>query len=199
MEPPADPPRRPPPAPSGQGAGPVDSAEALLVRAIELCRRDEWAKALPLLKQVQESGRPGLPAIFYSYLGHAVARVERRVQDGLQLCQQAVKLEFYQPDHYLNLARTQVLAGERGPAVRALHKGLKLDPKHRGLLKLQRELGVRRLPVIRFLSRDNFLNQLLGRLRHAVSGGKRPKAPAPAAASAAARRGKGAAPPRAGG
>jgi hypothetical protein len=187
--------------------GAPDSAEALLVRAVELCRRDEWTKALPLLKQVQESGRSGLPPLFYSYLGHAIARVERRVDDGLQLCQQAVKMEFYQPDHYLNLARTQLLADEKGAAVRAMHKGLKLDPKHRGLLALQRDLGVRKLPVLPFLSRGNFLNQLLGRLRHLFSREKGAKAiapgatqpvkgPSPRAAFPAAGRGKDAGPPR---
>lgn len=146
-----------------------DSAETLLVRAVELCRRDEWEKALPLLRQVQESGRPGLPPLFYSYLGHAVARVERRVDDGLQLCQQAVRQEFYQADFYWNLARTQVLAKQRGAAVKSVREGLKLDRKHRGLLALQKELGVRKTPVLSFLSRENPLNQLLGRLRHAFS------------------------------
>lgn len=151
--------------------GAADSAETVLVRAVELCRRDEWVRALPLLKQVQESGRSGLPPIFYSYLGHAVARVERRVQDGLQLCQQAVKLEFYQPDHYWNLARTQLLADDKGAAVKALQKGLKIDPKHKGLLALQKDLGHRASPVIPFLSRGNILNQLLGRLRNLFSRG----------------------------
>jgi hypothetical protein len=185
-----------------------DSPEALLVRAVELCRRDEWGKALPLLKQVQESGRSGLPPLFYSYLGHAIARVERRVEDGLQLCQQAVKMEFYQPEHFLNLARTQVLAEDRAAAVRALQKGLKLDPKNRGLLALQRELGVRQALVLPFLSRGNIFNHFLGRVRHllarkpAAPGGKdakagagRVKAPSPGAASAAAGRGKASGPP----
>ncbi len=181
--------------PPGKAA--ADSIETILVRAVELCRRDEWVKALPLLKQVQESGRSGLPPLFYSYLGHAIARVERRVPDGLQLCQQAVKMEFYQPDNYLNLARTQLLAEEKGAAVRAMQKGLKLDPKHRGLLALQRELGVRQSPVLPFLSRGNVLNQLLGRLRSLFSRGKQAKAaPAPAGASPAAGRGKAAGPPR---
>ncbi|HEX5758610.1 MAG TPA: hypothetical protein VF121_05410 [Thermoanaerobaculia bacterium] len=148
----------------------ADSAETLLVRAVGFCRRDRWDEALPLLRQVQESGRPGLPALFYSYLGHAVARVERRVEDGLQLCEQAVKQEFYQADFYWNLARTQLLAKQREGAVRSLQKGLKLDRKHRGLLALHRELGVRRTPVLPFLSRANPLNHLLGRLRHAFVG-----------------------------
>jgi hypothetical protein len=151
--------------------GASEPVETVLVRAVELCRRDEWTKALPLLKQVWESGRTGLPPLFYSYLGHAVARVERRVQDGLQLCQQAVKVEFYQPDNYLNLARTQVLAHDKAGAVKSLQKGLKLDPKHRGLLALQNEIGVRKRPIIPFLSRGNLINRLLGNLRHLFSRG----------------------------
>lgn len=154
--------------------GVAESAETLLVRAVGFCRRDRWDEALPLLRQVQESGRPGLPALFYSYLGHAVARVERRVEDGLQLCEQAVKQEFYQADFYWNLARTQLLAEQRESAVRSLHKGLKLDPQHRGLMALHRELGVRQGPVIPLLARGHLLNRLLGRLRHALRRRKSP-------------------------
>ncbi|MDP9121728.1 MAG: hypothetical protein M3O15_10255, partial [Acidobacteriota bacterium] len=83
--------------------------------AIEACRRGNWKEGLPALARIAEDdGRSGaLPALVYSYLGYGIASRQQRVQEGLKLCQHAVKLEFYQAESYLNLARTQLLAGNR--------------------------------------------------------------------------------------
>jgi hypothetical protein len=158
-------------SPNG-GAGirdPVRAAE----RGIDLCRRGEWDLGVGLLMQVAaETGGRSLPSLAYSYLGYGIARGERRrIDEGLKLCRHAVKIEFFQPENYLNLARTCILAGERGPAVRALKDGLKIDPRSEEMLTLQRELGVRRGPVLSFLSRDNPVNRTLGWLRHQITRG----------------------------
>ena len=79
-------------------------------------------------------------------------------------------IAFYQPENYLNLARTQLLANDRRGAVSAIQGGLKIDPHQEDLLELQRQIGVRREPVLSFLSRDNLINRILGRLRHNVTG-----------------------------
>jgi tetratricopeptide (TPR) repeat protein len=138
--------------------------------AIDRCRRGSWKDGLPLLARLAEEGdrkegRP-LPALVYSYLGYGIALRQQRVQEGLKLCQHAIKVEFYQAENYLNLARTLLLAGQRRPAVRSVADGLKVEPDHAGLLDLQAEIGVRRRPVLPFLNRRNPLNLLLGKLRH---------------------------------
>jgi len=73
------------------------------------------AREIDLLRRVADAKDPGieLPGLFYSYLGFGVARFDRRVREGLTLCEHAVKREFYQPENYLNLARTHLLAGNR--------------------------------------------------------------------------------------
>ncbi len=136
--------------------------------AIDRCRRGGWKDGLPALARIAEQEqRPGaLPALVYSYLGYGIALRQQRISEGLKLCQHAVKLEFYQAENYLNLARTQMLAGYRRAAVRAVADGLKIEPDNQDLLELQREVGVRRRPVLSFLSRANFINLLLGRVRH---------------------------------
>jgi tetratricopeptide (TPR) repeat protein len=138
--------------------------------AIERCRRGGWKEALPALARMAERDeRQGaLPALVYSYLGYGIALRQQRIQEGLKLCQHAVKLEFYQAESYLNLARTQLLARQRRAAVRTIEAGLRVDPEQRQLLELRRDIGMRRRPVLPFLQRDNPLNQLLGKLRHAL-------------------------------
>ncbi len=134
--------------------------------AVGLCRLGHWERGLPVLSRLAEGGAR-LSSLGYSYLGYGVALKHRKVQEGRRLCQHAVQLEFYQPENLLNLARVELLAGNRRGAHKALQQGLALDRDHAELLALRREMGFRRRPVFRFLSRDNVLNVLIGRVRHA--------------------------------
>ena len=145
--------------------------------AIDRCRRGAWREGLPALARIAEQEtRPGsLPALVYSYLGYGIALRQQRLSEGLKLCQHAVRMEFYQAENYLNLARTQLLAGHRRPAVRAVADGLKIEPDHAALLELQHELGLRKRPVLSFLSRANPINALLGRIRHLVRPQRAPR------------------------
>ena len=143
----------------------------VLRRGIERCRRGDWETGLSFLGRVAEAGHSSaLPGLFYSYLGYGIALRQKRVQEGLKLCQHSVKIQFYEPENYVNLARTHLLAKDRPSAVRAVLAGLKVIRHHPTLLQLHRELGIRAQPVLPFLSRSNPLNQLLGRIRHAWHG-----------------------------
>ena len=127
----------------------------------------------------QEGRRKDLPSLLYSYLGYALARSHGDVSRGLRFCKRAVRMEFYQPENYLNLARTELLAKNRRAAHRAVRRGLDFDPSHQALLELQNDLGERRDPVISFLGRRNLLNRILGRLRHDLGGRPKPPTPTP--------------------
>ncbi len=143
----------------------------VLRRGIERCRRGEWDTGLAFLGRIAEADHSAtLPGLFYSYLGYGIALRQKRIQEGLKLCQHSVKIQFYEPENYVNLARTHMLAKDRPSAVRAVLEGLKVIHHHPTLLELHRELGIRSLPVLPFLSRSNPLNQLLGRLRHSWRG-----------------------------
>jgi hypothetical protein len=142
--------------------------KAVAEEGVALCRAGEWDKGMQLLARAVEAKGVGdeLPGTSYSFLGFAVARFQRKIRDGLKLCEHAVKVQFYEPDNHWNLARVHLLAGSRKLAVESIARGLKLDPQHAGLRGLRKEIGVRRRPVLRFLGRDNFINRLLGRIRH---------------------------------
>lgn len=143
----------------------------VLRRGIERCRQGDWEVGLAFLGRIAEAERStALPGLFYSYLGYGIALRQRRVQEGLKLCQHSVKIQFYEPENYVNLARTHLLAGDRPGAVRAVLDGLKVIRQHPELLRLHKELGIRAQPVLPFLSRSNPLNQFLGRLRYAWRG-----------------------------
>lgn len=157
--------------PPSRGPHPVVDARLsdFAQQGIGLCRQGDWARGLSILKRVGESERNGsLPSLFYSYLGFGIAKFDRRTSEGLTLCRHALKKEFYQPENYVHLARTLLLTGDRKGAVATLERGLRLLPGHVELERLRIEMGRRRRPVVRFLSRHNILNLILGRIRAAV-------------------------------
>ncbi len=145
----------------------------ILRSGIECCRRGDWNAGLRFLGQVAEKEETsgGLPGLFYSYLGYGIALRDRRIRDGLKLCRHSIEVEFYQAENYFNLARTCLLANDRKRAVQAVRGGLKIDRNNPHLVALYKELGIRSHPVLRFLDRAHPINQLLGRLRHAIRGG----------------------------
>ena len=135
-----------------------------LVLGIRACSEGEWRDGLTHLSRL-EHRTDQLPGLFYSYLGHAIARCEGRKQDGLAMCLHAVEIEPFQPANYLNLARSYLLVRNRKEAIRTLRRGLALDSDHRGLLAFHRRLGIRRRRPIRFLARANSFNRLLGQVK----------------------------------
>lgn len=142
----------------------------LVQEGVALCREGNWNQGIERLSVAAESKSSGdVNSLMYSYLGYGIAKFKNKRREGLALCEHAVKIEFYQPDNQLNLARTHLLNGNRKRALEAIERGLKIDREHHELLELKQELGSRRPPVLGFLDRGNFLNVFLGRLRHSVS------------------------------
>ena len=134
---------------------------------------------MEILGKIAEADRQGteLPGLFYSYLGYGIARYEKRGKEGLALCQHAIKVQFYEPENYVLLARVYLLRHRRGKAIEALQKALKLNARHPEAIKLAREIGFRRRPVLPFLPRANPINKALGKMRHSMTQGKATKDP----------------------
>jgi len=142
---------------------------------IEHCRAGRWEKGADCLGYVAERTNGGLSnaSLYLSYLGCALARVQDRKKEALVLCRRAVKVEFYQPENWANLAEVMMLSGMRKEAVEALQQGLQIDPQHERLHELSERLGLRRHSILGFLDRSNPLNHLLGRVRNDVLGARR--------------------------
>jgi tetratricopeptide (TPR) repeat protein len=104
-----------------------------------------------------------------SYFGLCLALVQKRYKDGIDLCKRAIDLEFYNGDHYANLTKVYVAAGNRKKAVATAEQGLKLVPEHEMLTEVRQSLGVRARPAVPFLDRGNPVNVQLGYARHSKS------------------------------
>ncbi len=103
---------------------------------------------------------------FMSWYGVTLVLVERNSNLGMVLCDEALRTAGPDPELLLNQARVHVSLRQRERSVRAIVRGLELWPEDARLVAARDALGIRRPPVISFLSRDNPLNRILGRVRH---------------------------------
>ena len=153
---------------------PAMSREQLLVavdRGLDLCRFGNFKEGLAELAALGDLTRvKDVPSAYFSYLGFALAKQRNQIPQGIKLCRHAIKLEFFQTENYVNLARTCLLSEKfRREAFEAVRDGLRVDPEHPELIELERQLGSRKAPVLSFLGRKNPLNRLLGSFRHLLS------------------------------
>jgi tetratricopeptide (TPR) repeat protein len=102
-----------------------------------------------------------------SYFGLCLALVQKKFKPAIDLCKRAIELQFYNVDHYANLARVYTAAGHRKKAIEIVEQGLKPHPEDEVLLEVRRQLGVRAKPPVPFLDRAHPINVTLGQARHA--------------------------------
>ena len=135
---------------------------------IEACRRGDWHAGVNILFPIVAGAWLGddVPSLAYGYLGYGHAAVGHGYKEGLRLCRIGVRRDGFEPENYVNLARTCLLRNRRQLAVKTLNRGLRISPGHRGLLELRRNLGIRRRPLLPFLNRTHSLNRFLGRLHY---------------------------------
>jgi tetratricopeptide (TPR) repeat protein len=142
--------------------------ERTFARGLAALRNGDPLEALAYfeasLKLEAESPNPARRVRYASYFGYCIASVLGKKRDGLRICRKAATSEFFTPDILLNLARVQLLMGDRKEAWSTLMRGLRLDPEHPGLIAEVRQMGIRRKPVIPFLDRSHPLNRLAGSL-----------------------------------
>lgn len=182
----------PPPAPNEPGpeapaveTRPRLTREEILAtceRGIDLCRSGALKEGFATLASLGDITRnKDLPSAYFSYMGLGLAKYRNQLPQGIKLCRHAIKLEFFQTEHYVNLARICLLQERyRRDAVDAVKEGLRIDPENVELIELGRQLGQRKPPVLTFLGRTNPLNQALGWIRHRLTGGPKAEPPAPA-------------------
>lgn len=140
--------------------------------AIQAVREEDYLRAVTLFHDIyQTEDAPPIQtprdATGLSYFGLALALVQRKYKPAIDLCKRAIELEFYNGDHYANLTKVYVAAGNRKKALETVEAGLKLLPDHEGLLATRTAIGVRAKPSLPFLDRSHPINVTLGQSRHA--------------------------------
>ncbi len=138
------------------------------VRALEDQRFLESLAYFESALNLEERAGNRAPRLKYlSYYGLSLCLAVGRTPEAIEMCERVLAVEFYDPDLYLNAARVYLSAGDRRRAFKALQQGLRLESTHPGLIAELRRMGIRRRPVIPFLSRGNLLNRLAGKLKTA--------------------------------
>src|SRR5262245_7835121 len=102
---------------------------------------------------------------YLSFLGLALNCAQGRSEEGLRMCEQAAKREFFDADVFCNLGIVYLRNRQRAPAFAAFQRGLALKPKHRRIIDELSRYERRATPVFPFLARGHALNILFGRMR----------------------------------
>lgn len=147
-------------------------ARSKIQEAINATRKEDYLRGLTLFVDVygSEDAPPlldGVTATGLSFFGLCIALVQKKYKPAIDLCTRAVKLQFYNGEHYSNLARVYMAAGNRKKAVEIADQGLKVAPEHKELMAVREELGVRARPTVPFLDRAHPINVTMGMKRHA--------------------------------
>jgi tetratricopeptide (TPR) repeat protein len=140
--------------------------------AIEVTKEEDYLRGLTLFIDLYgtEDSPPlqtAKSASGLSYFGVCLALVQRKFKVAADLCRRAIDLEFYNGEHYANLARVYLAAGHRRKALDTIESGFKVAPEHERLMAVRQEIGFRARPAIPFLDRSNPINVTLGQARHA--------------------------------
>ena len=145
------------------------NAQELLRVGRARCEVGDAGSALAALRRAWELDQSN--AQIRSFYGLAVGLVERRFEQAADLCQSAVKQEFYNPDLYLNLSRLHLAFGFKSEGLRYLRRGQMIDPGHAVIATELVRLGERLPPVLGFFPRRHVLNRWLGYARWAIRRG----------------------------
>jgi hypothetical protein len=97
-----------------------------------------------------------------SHLGLAQVLISDR--NGLLLCRDAASSETVDGDVFLNLACAEWHTENRKRAIDAVIRGRRIDASHDQLARACMLLDSRQRNVIPFLSRQHFLNRIVGRM-----------------------------------
>jgi len=127
-------------------------------------------KYLPVLSSEGDLQDKRLAAASFSYYGVCMAMVRRKYADAIKYCNLSVKANFLDPEHRVNLALVYLERDDRKNAVQNLEAGLRLQPTNKRIHRIFKEIGQRKGVMFSFLSRNNPINQWVGKLRAPKTG-----------------------------
>ena len=142
----------------------IKEAEALI-------NEDKLEQAIHVLYDARDH-YPNNPVIS-SYQGYLETVVNKQYSKGVNICREAIEAlteqmplgkEFFLPVLYLNLGKAYLAADKRKDAYESFKRGLEIDKNNEVLFNELKRLGIRKKPLLSFLSRSNPLNKYLGRL-----------------------------------
>ena len=149
---------------------PMTPSEAAWRNGVQVLERRCYKESIALFQQAieleRQEGSKNPRMKYVSYLGLALTISQGKSDEGMKLCEQAVKREFFDPDLFCNLGIVYLRHRMKSPAFEAFQKGLNLKPGHKRILEELEKYDQRTEPVFAFLPRGHALNRLAGRLRY---------------------------------
>jgi Tfp pilus assembly protein PilF len=146
-----------------ESEGKTGLSEEVIRTAIRYFHKGNYARCAILLEDMEATERDD-PRV-EAFLGASRALASGRLRPGMEACVRALKRAFYIPDIYCALGLLLIRGGNRAKAHAVYQRGLRIDPNHPVLNARVQEMGVRRRPLLRFLSRSHPANRLVGMLR----------------------------------
>ncbi len=141
-------------------------AHGLCQEARARIHADREGEALQLLRQALRVDPENPQAL--SLYGYALAKAHGDYREALRLCRLALRLAPRDPELRTNLGRVHRLHGDNAAAHRNFLQAWRHNRRHAGAASELARMGVRRRPIVPFLSRGHWCNQMLGRGRHLV-------------------------------
>ena len=142
------------------------TAEDAFFQAVQFYNKKEFGTSIPyFLHAIRKTSKEDLQYNEYmGFYGLCLMKLGNR-DEGFNKCILAAETELNNPEVFVILARAALLMSRRKLALKSISQGLAIDSSYKKLHQLRNGLGVRREPIFGFLSRNNFLNIFLGRLR----------------------------------
>jgi len=138
-------------------------SSTLFQRAQEMMVRANYEGAALLLKESLAISPKN--ATYLSSYGLCIAVINDDYSTAITMCESAVRLDPKNPKHRVNLGKIYKLQGQTSEAYESFIRAWKTDKSHPSAASELQRMGIRRPPVLTFLSRSNWLNIHLGRLR----------------------------------
>lgn len=146
------------------------TADDAFSQATQLYTRKEYGGAIPyFLHAIRGVGNNSFHSNEYiAFYGLCLMQLGNR-DEGFNKCVVAAEKELTNPEVFVYLAKAAIIMFRRKMALRAISQGLVIEPTHMELKLLRKGMGIRGKPLLGFLSRDNILNILSGKLRYKLT------------------------------
>jgi Flp pilus assembly protein TadD len=138
-------------------------SEVFYNQAMELLSRNHVKAAMKQFEEALQISPNN--ALYLSHYGVCIATERDDFPSALKLCERAVKIDPQNPVARVNLGKVFRLQGDNARAYKAYLEAWKKDKTHPAAAAELSRMGIRRPPVLSFLSRSHWLNRRLGILR----------------------------------
>jgi len=133
------------------------------IKGAELLEQSLVKEAQELFRRASESVSES-HRLFLKYQSYyAFSCLLNGEHEAIDICRNAVKVQPFDGDICMNLARAEIFLENRKGALSVIKTGLRFSQEHIGLQALRLKLGVRRRKPLPFLSRNNPVSTALGK------------------------------------